>query len=84
MAASTARTVSGMPTAHTVASITVIARGSNPPALYDSSGKFYGYFTANKGKAQRADYELIDIICENYKKIRDDVSDWYDKIFNNY
>lgn len=58
--------------------------GSNPPALYDSSGKFYGYFTANKGKAQRAEYELIDIICENYKKIRDDVSDWYDKIFNNY
>lgn len=55
---------------------------TTPPILYDKYGKSYGYFTANKNLAGRADYELIDIICENYKKIRDDVSGWYDKIFN--
>lgn len=54
---------------------------SNPPVLRDASGKFYGYFTSNKYKANRANYELIDVICENYEKIREDVSDWYDKIF---
>lgn len=55
--------------------------GSNPPVLRDKNGKFYGYFTANKYKAKRANYELIDVICENYEEIREDVGDWYDKIF---
>ena len=55
--------------------------GSNPPVLRDKNGKFYGYFTANKYKSKRANYDLIDIICENYEEIREDVGDWYDKIF---
>lgn len=55
--------------------------GSNPPVLRDKNGKFYGYFTANKYKSKRANYELIDIICKNYEEIREDVGDWYDKIF---
>lgn len=54
---------------------------SNPPVLRDKNGKFYGYFTANKYKANRANYELIDIICEHYEEIREDVSGWYDKLF---
>jgi hypothetical protein len=55
--------------------------GSNPPVLRDKNGKFYGYFTANKYKSKRANYDLIDVICENYEEIREDVGDWYDKIF---
>lgn len=55
---------------------------TTPPVLYDRNGKSYGYFTANKNLAGRANYELIDIICEFYEDIRDDVSGWYDKIFN--
>ena len=55
--------------------------GSNPPVLRDKNGKFYGYFTANKYKANRANYELIDIICEHYEEIREDVGEWYDKLF---
>ena len=54
---------------------------SHPPVLRDKNGKFYGYFTCNKYKSKRANYELIDIICENYEEIREDVGDWYDKIF---
>jgi hypothetical protein len=54
---------------------------SNPPVLRDRNGRFYGYFTANKYKPRRANYELIDIICENYERIREDVGKWYDKIF---
>ena len=55
--------------------------GSNPPVLRDRNGKFYGYFTANKYKANRANYELIDIICEHYEEISEDVGGWYDKLF---
>ena len=54
---------------------------SNPPILVDNNGKFYGYFTSNKYKSQRANLKLIDIICENHEAISKDVSGWYDKIF---
>ena len=54
---------------------------SHPPVLKDRNGKFYGYFTINKYKARRADYDMIDIIMDNYEKIRDDRDDWYDVIF---
>lgn len=54
---------------------------SYPPVLRDRNGKFYGYFTANKYKSKRANYGIIDVICENYESIREDVSKWYDKIF---
>lgn len=54
---------------------------SNPPILVDTKGAFYGYFTSNKYKVQRANLQLIDIICENYEAIGEDVSGWYDKIF---
>ena len=61
--------------------LTEVSIASHPPVLRDKNDKFYGYFTCNKYKSKRANYELIDIICENYKEIREDVGDWYDKIF---
>ena len=54
---------------------------SNPPVLRDRAGNFYGYFTSNKNKANRADYGIIDAICDNHEKIGDDVGEWYDIIF---
>lgn len=57
------------------------AYASHPPVLRDRNGRFYGYFTSNKYKSKRANYDLVDIICEHYESIREDVGDWYDKIF---
>ncbi len=54
---------------------------SYPPILVDKNGKFYGYFTSNKYKRQRANLKLIDIICDTHEAISEDVSGWYDKIF---
>lgn len=55
---------------------------SDPPVLVDDYGNFYGYFTANRYKSQRADFGLVETIIKYHKYISDDVSDWYDKIFN--
>lgn len=55
---------------------------SHPPVLRDRNGKFYGYFTVSRYKSKRADYDIIDFICENYESIREDVSEWYDKVFD--
>lgn len=52
-----------------------------PPVLIDSKGNFYGYFTINKLKNKRADFDLVKIIYAYYDRIRDNVSDWYEKIF---
>lgn len=54
---------------------------SYPPVLVDAQGNFYGYFTVNKFKSKRANFEIVNIICEYYKEIREDVGEWYDKIF---
>lgn len=54
---------------------------SDPPVLRDSNGKFYGYFTANRYKAKRARYDVIDTICDNYESISEDVDEWYEKLF---
>ncbi|MDX9906548.1 MAG: hypothetical protein RBS55_08195 [Bacteroidales bacterium] len=55
---------------------------SDPPVVVDKEGNFYGYFTVNKFKYNRADFELALTIYEYYDLIRDDVSKWYDKLFN--
>ena len=57
------------------------AYGSNPPVVVDKEGNFYGYFTVNEYKAKRADFGLALTIYKYYDLIRDDVSKWYDKIF---
>ena len=54
---------------------------SHPPVIVDEDGNFYGYFTVNKFKSKRANFELVNIICEYYEEIREDVDEWYDKIF---
>lgn len=54
---------------------------SYPPVIVDEEGNFYGYFTVNKYKSKRANFDLVHIICEYYESIREDVDEWYDKIF---
>ena len=54
---------------------------SYPPVLVDKNGKFYGYFTVNKYKSKRADFDLVNVIYEYYEDIREDVDEWYEKIF---
>ncbi len=54
---------------------------SYPPVIVDEEGNFYGYFIVNKYKSKRANFDLVNIICEYYESIREDVDEWYDKIF---
>jgi hypothetical protein len=53
-----------------------------PPAIVDKDGNFYGYFTISSTKSKRANFDLVNIIYKHYEEIREDVSEWYDKIFN--
>lgn len=55
--------------------------GSNPPVIVDKEGNFYGYFTVNKYKRNRAEFDLALIIYKYYDLIRKDVTAWYRKIF---
>ena len=55
---------------------------TNPPGIYDSKGNFYGYLTRNKSMPKRIETTLTDMICVFYDMIPDDVSKWYDKLFN--
>lgn len=54
---------------------------NDPPVIVDKDGGFYGYLTTNKNKSKRAEFELVKILYEYNELIRDDVSKWYDKIF---
>jgi hypothetical protein len=54
---------------------------TNPPVIVDKDGNFYGYLTVNEFKKDRADFDLVLIIYKYFDLIRDDVSKWYDKIF---
>lgn len=58
------------------------AYSSNPPVIVDKEGNFYGYFTVNEYKDKRAEFELALTIYKYYDLIREDVSKWYDKLFN--
>lgn len=55
---------------------------STPPVVVDKKGNFYGYFTINQYKPKRADFNLALTIYKYHKEIREDISGWYDKIFN--
>lgn len=57
------------------------AYSSSPPVIVDANGSFYGYFTVNKYKPQRADFGLVSTLYECHEFIKDDISKWYDKIF---
>jgi len=55
---------------------------NTPPIILDKDGNSYGYLTVNKYKSRRADFKLALIICDNWEEIKEDVSGWYEKIFN--
>ena len=55
---------------------------SYPPVIVDEDGNFYGYFTVNTVKSQRANFDLVLIIYKYHEQIKEDVSEWHDKIFN--
>lgn len=57
------------------------AYSSEPPGIYDSNGGFYGYLTVNEYMQDRAEFDLAELVCEFHELIREDVSGWYDKIF---
>jgi hypothetical protein len=52
-----------------------------PPVIVDKEGNFYGYFTKNINKEKRADFDLVLILYKYNDLIRENVSKWYDKIF---
>lgn len=54
---------------------------STPPIIVDKDGNSYGYFTVNAYKADRAKFSLVQLIYKNWKNIKDNVSEWYEKIF---
>jgi hypothetical protein len=54
---------------------------SSPPVVVDREGNFYGYFTINEYKSNRADFNLALIIYKYHSSIRNNVTGWYDKIF---
>ena len=57
------------------------AYGTNPPIVVDNDGHFYGYFTINEYRAQRAQFDLALTIYKYYDLIRSDVSKWYNIVF---
>lgn len=54
---------------------------NNPPVVVDKQGNFYGYLTINLYNSKQADFGLAKTIYEYYEEIREDVREWYDKIF---
>jgi hypothetical protein len=54
---------------------------SHPPVIVDKSGKFYGYLTLNKSHRRRANLEPAVTMYKYYDMIRNDVSAWHKKIF---
>jgi len=57
------------------------AYSSYPPVVVDGNGNFYGYFTVNSYKSNRADFSLVLTLYKYYKLIREDVSGWYEELF---
>ncbi|GIM59897.1 hypothetical protein [Capnocytophaga canimorsus] len=54
---------------------------NHPPVIVDKQGNFYGYFTVNQYNSKRADSDLVLYIYEYYEEIRNNVSKWYKRIF---
>lgn len=52
-----------------------------PPVLVDRTGKFYGYFTCNRYKDKRVSAKLMDFLCDNLEKIREDPGRFHEKYF---
>lgn len=54
---------------------------TNSPVVVDKEGNFYGYFTTNQYKSDRAEFQLALTIYKYHEQIREDVGEWYSKIF---
>lgn len=54
---------------------------SDPPIIIDGKGHFYGYLTTNKYHVNRATFELALLLYKYHDLIKEDVSTWYEKIF---
>ncbi len=57
------------------------AYAQKAPVLVDRDGKFYGYFTCNRYRSKRVSAELMDFLCENVGRIREDPGSFHDKYF---
>jgi hypothetical protein len=55
--------------------------GAIPPVVVDKEGQFYGYLTVNDGHIKVAKFSLALTLYEYHDLIKDDVSKWYNKIF---
>lgn len=53
---------------------------SNPPAIMDDDGGFYGYFTTNSVKGNRTEIKLFVYILDNHKEIRKNRSEFKKKL----
>lgn len=54
-----------------------------PPVIVDQDGNFYGYLTVNNNNSKQSTTPVALVIYKNWESIKDDVSGWFDKIFNN-
>jgi hypothetical protein len=55
--------------------------GNFPPVIVDKDGNFYGYLTLNEVHENRASFKLVVILYKYHDLIKNNLSDWYDKIF---
>jgi len=54
---------------------------NNPPVIVDKDGDFYGYLTINDIKPKRAEFTLALTLYKYHNLIKDNVSEWYSKLF---
>lgn len=54
---------------------------SYPPVIVDKYGNFYGYFTTNIYKEQRADFKLVNMMYQFHELMADNLDGWYNSIF---
>lgn len=52
-----------------------------PPVVVDKDGTFYGYLTVNESHIKVARFGLALTLYKYHSLIKDDVSEWYGKIF---
>lgn len=55
--------------------------GAIPPVIVDKNGEFYGYLTVNETQIKSAQFGLALTLYKYHDLIKNDVSNWYDKIF---
>mgnify|MGYP000032600307 FL=1 len=54
---------------------------SNPPVIVDKKGNFYGYFTVNEYKSERAEFKLVLLIYKYHELMKGNLQKWYNELF---